>query len=236
MVAVRNWRMGKLAKLLAGVLALLLVGILLYGAKGYYDAISAAPTLAARADRLIAANRGMQALGADRATLLLAVQDPGFERHRGVDMRTPGAGMTSVTQSLSKRLAFDHFRPGIRKIRQTGYALGLERRLSKPQILALFLDTAEMGRGPNGWMKGFFSASREIYGRSPAELDRRQFLSLVAVMIAPGRFDLRRPDAALSERIARIERLLAGQCRPSGVRDVWLKDCAGRGARGAGES
>jgi monofunctional biosynthetic peptidoglycan transglycosylase len=224
------------AKLIAGGLALLIAGLFLYGAKGYYDAVSAAPALAARADRLIAANRGMEGLGPGRIGLLLTVDDPGFWHHKGVDMTTAGAGMTSMTQSLSKRLAFKHFQPGLGKIRQTGYALGLERRLSKPQIVALFLDTAQMGYGPKGWMKGFYTASREIYGRPPAALDRGQFLTLVAVMIAPARFDLRRPDAALGERVARIDRLLSGRCRPSGLRDVWLEGCAQRAAGGQGAS
>lgn len=74
------------------------------------------------------------------------MEDPGFAEHDGVDFSTPGAGLTTITQSAAKRLAFETFRPGIGKIRQTGYAMGLESRLSKDQILALWLDTLEMGR------------------------------------------------------------------------------------------
>ena len=218
--------MTKLLKIVAGVLVVALLAAFLYGANGYVDALDASEELAARADRLIAENRGASGLGPERMEQLLQVQDPGFWIHAGIDLMTPGAGITTVTQSLAKRVGFEDFRPGLRKIRQSGYALGLERRLSKRQIIALFLDTVEMGRGPNGWMTGFYDAGEAVFGRSVARLDDRKFLSLVAVMISPARFDLRLNDPALAERVGRIERLISGRCTPNGLSDVWLEDCA----------
>jgi membrane peptidoglycan carboxypeptidase len=134
--------------------------------------------------------------------------------------------MNTLTQSLGKKLGFERFHPGINKIRLIGYAMGLEQTLTKEQIVALFLDRAEMGRGPRGWMTGFYEASEAIYRRPPAALTDREFFSLVAVMIAPRRFDLSRPDVRLRQRVDRIERLTQGLCQPSGVRDVWLNGCA----------
>lgn len=219
--------MMRFAKYTAFALIAVVTAALLYGAKGYVDARRASADLAARADRLIADNRGAASLGAGRIDQLIQVQDPNFWRHRGVDMTTPGAGATTMTQSLSKRLAFDAFRPGIGKIRQTGYALGLEQRLTKWQIIALFLATVEMGRGPNGWITGFHAASDEVFDRPVADLGERQFLTLVAVMIAPARFDLQAQDHAdLAERIRRIERLIARQYLPLGNGDTLLEGCA----------
>jgi membrane carboxypeptidase/penicillin-binding protein PbpC len=221
--------MKRYAKIAAFIVLIWLAALLLYGAQGFYDAVRAGPELAARADRLIAANRGAAGLGPGRIEILLKVEDPGFWRHGGIDMSTPGAGRTSITQSLSKRIGFDRFRPGLRKIRQSGYALGLERSLSKHQILALFLDTAEMGPGRRGrWVKGFYTGSLDHFGRPPAALDQRQFLALLAVMIAPREFSLHRPDPGLDERVARIERLIAHQCRPLDNNDVRLEGCARR--------
>lgn len=221
--------MKRYAKFAAAIALMWLAALLLYGGKGYVDAVRAGPALAARADRLIAGNRGAAGLGPGRIEILLKVEDPGFWRHGGIDMSTPGAGRTSITQSLSKRLGFARFRPGLPKIRQSGYALGLERSLSKHQILALFLDTAEMGPGRDGrWVKGFYTASRDHFGLPPARLEQKQFLALLAIMVAPREFSLDRPDPALDERIARIERLLAHQCRPSGHNDVRLEGCARR--------
>lgn len=205
--------------------ALLLVAALAYGAWGYADALSEADGLALRADGLIADGRGGRQLGTGRERELLMVQDPGFEDHAGIDLTTPGAGMTTVTQSLAKRLAFVDFQPGVGKIRQSGYALGLEQKLTKDQIMALWLQTLEMGHGPRGWMTGFFEASQSLYGTSPSELNDTQFRSLVAVLIAPAAFNLQEPDDRLRDRIARIERLLEGTCRPDGVGDVWLEGC-----------
>jgi len=204
----------------------LLIGIgMVLGVKGYFDAIADSHALGVRADALIAAGRGPAGLGRGRLEQLMMVEDPGFLRHDGVDISTPGAGLTTITQSLAKRVGFKNFRPGIQKIRQTGYAMGLERELTKAQIVTLLLDEAEMGRGPKGWMTGFFATSLTVYGRPVVQLDNRRFLTLVAVMIAPAKFDLRRPDPALQDRVDRINRLVSGKCHPQGERDVWLKGC-----------
>ncbi|MBB4856907.1 hypothetical protein HNO88_000204 [Novosphingobium chloroacetimidivorans] len=210
------------------VLALIGVsaGLLAYYGLGHADAIDDSPHLIRLADRLIARDQSGDGLGPDRQAMLLGVVDPGFAAHQGADMDTPGGGMTSITYALAKRLDFDGFHPGVAWIRHRAYARGLEERLSKRQILALWLETVEMGRARDGWMKGFFMASRVIYDRPPAKLTDRQFLRLVAVVIAPTRFTLDAPDPALDERVARIERLLAGTCARTAGSDVWLQGCA----------
>ncbi len=206
------------------VIALFPLGI--YAGLGYYDALKDSVSLKLRADALIASHHGPEDLTQRKLDALIRVEDPGFWQHNGFDVTTKGAGVTTITQSLSKRLAFEHFKPGIGKIRQTSYALGLEQRLSKKEILALFLDTAEMGQGPNGWMKGVFTASQQLYGKPPAALTDRQWLMIVAAGIAPKQFTLMAPDKALDQRVGRIERLIAGQCTPRDVSDVWLEGCA----------
>ncbi|MCW5679556.1 MAG: transglycosylase domain-containing protein [Anaerolineales bacterium] len=222
--------MKKILKLGAVFICLSVVAVLGYGVKGYWDAVTSAPQLRLRADELIARGRGGESLGSEYLAILLRIQDPNFSEHSGVDFSTPGAGMTTVTQSVSKRLAFDHFQPGIGKIRQTGYALGLEQYLTKAQILALWLDTVEMGPGPDGWMTGFHNASEAIHQRFPAQLSRHEFLRLTAVLIAPATFDLQRDDPRIQERVGRMSRLLAGECAPTGHGDVWLEGCRVGGA------
>lgn len=217
--------MRRFFKSLALLLALLVVALAAYGGKGFVDAKLASEDLRNRANGLMAGARGGPDLGAERLQWLLRVQDPAFWDHGGVDFSTDGAGATTISQSVSKRLAFERFKPGIGKVRQTGYALGLEQNLTKDQILALWLDSLEMGHGPDGWMTGFFEASTEIYGATPSQIADTEFLSLVAVLIAPGTFDLRRPDRALAARVERIERLIANACAPLDHGDVWLEGC-----------
>lgn len=212
-----------------GLVAVLagLVAILAYAGMGYVDALRDAPELRVRADRLMAQGRGPDSLTPAEVRQLIRVEDPNFWHHHGVDNYTPGAGVTTITQSLSKRLAFRQFEPGIRKIRQTAYAKGLEARLSKRQILTLFLDTVPLGPGRDGWMQGMFVASAQIYGKPPAALTQEQWLRLVAVLVTPGDFRLTRPDARLDERVRRIGRLVAGACRPRDHGDVMLDGCGG---------
>lgn len=207
----------------------LLIGIASFGwlaGKAWRDARVAGPELAARADALIADGKGWQMLGPVRRKWLLIVEDPTFETHEGIDLTTPGAGITTITQSLSKRLAFDDFRPGIAKLRQTAYAMSLEGVLTKEQILALALETYEMGPGANGWITGFENASIEVFGAPPNEVTDDEFLVLVAVLVAPSQLSMTLEDAGTAERVARIKRLIAGECAPLDHSDVWLEGCA----------
>ncbi|ODA68901.1 Penicillin-binding protein 4 precursor [Methyloligella halotolerans] len=217
--------MARILKISLVIVAVVILAGVGYGAKGYLDALGDSDDLRARADALIAEGRSGRDLGAERLRSLLQVEDPAFYEHAGVDFSSDGAGATTISQSLSKRLAFEQFRPGLGKLRQTGYALGLEQRLTKQQILALWLDTLEMGRGPEGWMTGFYAASQAVYGKPPAKLSEDAFLRLVAVLIAPSSFDLLREDPELDVRVERIKRLVAGQCAPTGHGDVWLDGC-----------
>lgn len=217
--------MRRIFKIAAAALLLLFAGVLGYGAYGYFDALAASEELEARADSLLAENLGGSSLGQERYRQLLVVQDPAFEQHSGVDMTTAGAGITTVTQSLAKRVGFENFTPGIGKIRQTGYALGLETRLSKEQIMALWLDTLEMGRGPDGWVTGFHRMSEAVYGAAPDTIADDEYLSLLAVLISPGRYNLGTDDQALQDRTDRIRRLVSGECAANDNSDVWLEGC-----------
>lgn len=201
--------------------------VVAYGGKGYFDARKESEILIPKAERLIADGRGLEGLGNLRSAWLIEVEDPNYWSHGGVDFQSPGAGMTTITQSLAKRLAFDEFKPGIAKLRQTTYALGLESRLTKQQIMALYLETLEMGRGPNNiWITGFYTASNAMYGLPPSRISDDQFIHLLSVLIAPSQLSLmdsRHPETL--DRIEKIKRLLAESCEPTDLRDVWLEGC-----------
>ncbi|MEL7390862.1 MAG: transglycosylase domain-containing protein [Pseudomonadota bacterium] len=218
--------MKRLMKIFILLIVSTTAAVVAYGANGYRDAVSRSDSYTVQADRLIISGRGPADLGAERLRQLLLVQDPGYLEHEGIDLSTHGAGLTTISQSLSKRLGFDEFHPGIGKIRQTGFAMGLESRLSKDQILTLWMDTVEMGRGPDGWMTGLFDASESLYGRAPDEISDLEYHRLLAVLVAPGQFRLLEEDERLADRSARIARLVAGECRPENLGDVWLDGCA----------
>jgi len=188
---------------LIGTLLIVLATFGWLAGKAWRDARVMGPELAARADALIADGKGWQMLGPTRRKWLLVVEDPTFETHEGIDLTTPGAGITTITQSLSKRVAFDEFKPGIAKLRQTAFAMSLEGVLTKEQILALWIETAEMGRGAEGWITGFEKASLEVFGGTPTEIGEDEFLTL-----------------------ARIKRLIAQDCTPLDHSDVWLEGCS----------
>jgi membrane peptidoglycan carboxypeptidase len=162
-----------------------------------------------------------------RIAMLLAVEDPGFFRHRGIDFGTPGQGMTTMTQSLAKFLYFDRFTPGIAKLELMLVArFALDPAASKQEQLEIFLNHARFGRFRGREVRGFADAARTFHGRPLSALSDREYLSLVAMLIAPNALDPVRHAEANAERVRRIEALLAGRCRPQGLRDVYYEGCA----------
>jgi monofunctional biosynthetic peptidoglycan transglycosylase len=204
----------------------LIVAIFGYGGKGWYDAVQMSSEFKTQAEQLTSNGRGVESLTSQQLETLIKVQDPGFYAHDGIDFSSKGAGTTTLTQSLAKRLGFEKYTPGIGKIRQSGFALGLDSVLSKHQQVALFLNTAEMGKGPDGWITGFHKAAEIIYQKPVAKLDESEFNTMVAVLIAPSKLKLAAPGAALQERVTRITKLAHKKCEPNNFNDVWLEGCA----------
>ena len=218
--------MKKTLKMICAIAALSLLALFGYGFKGWTDARADAPVLRQRVAALAANGQGaQQMLGTEKRAILLAVEDPSFDSNNGTDFSSNGAGQTSITQSQSKRLAFADFKPGLRKIRQTGYAIGLTSRLSKEEILTLFLAESSFKGSDGRWIKGFDAASVRYFATPLEQLDRNRFISLVAAGIAPARLHPDAPNAELVERMRRINRLLAGQCKPAGHDDNFLDGC-----------
>ena len=137
--------------------------------------------------------------------------------------------MTSITQSLVKRFYFDNFQPGFAKLDQSLIArFVLDPAMPKRAQLEAYLNHSHFGWRNGQPIAGLAAASRTYYRSEPAELDDRQFLSLVAMLRAPRDLDLLRKPAANAERVRRIEAMLAGRCAPQDLGDDGYRACAGK--------
>ena len=181
-----------------------------------------------RVDAIIAAaDSDERNLAPRRVAALLAVEDPTFWTNKGIDHSTSGAGMTTLSQSLGKRIFFAHFRPGYRK----GELIALTRFALYPQVdkdrtLRAWIARVELGSSKGRRVIGLGDGARTWIGKPLSQLTDREFLSLIAMLPSPKTLNPRRNPAANANRVARIGRLLAHRCRPAGLRDVMLEGCA----------
>lgn len=159
-------------------------------------------------------------LSSVRKAMLLAIEDPAFYRHRGVDLETGGAGMTTITQGIVKLIYFpDGFRPGIAKIRQTLIAhYALDSLVSKEDQIFLFLNIAYLGHKDGRAVHGYADGARTYFGKEFDAITDEEFLSLVAMLISPNALQPGTP--AHAERMKRIHAYLSGEYKPAGLLDV----------------
>jgi membrane peptidoglycan carboxypeptidase len=200
------------------------VGVLviptLYYAWAIYDARNHTQSYVADAYAEWGSSVDVSVVGAERIGWLLAVEDPTFYTHRGVDLDTPGAGMTTLTQGLVKLLYYPNgFKPGIEKIRQTLIAqYALDALVSKEEQLRLFLNIAYFGTENGQPIHGFDAASKIYFDKRVSELTDQEFLSLVAMLIGPNA--LKPGTEENFHRVKLIEAFLAGKIVPASVLDV----------------
>jgi penicillin-binding protein 1C len=147
--------------------------------------------------------------------MLVAYEDKRFYRHDGVDLmavaRAAGqalangrvvSGASTLTMQVARLIEDGPTGTLPGKLRQLRLALALERRLTKPEILALYLDRAPYG----GNTEGIRAAARAWFGKPPARLTPAEAALLVALPQSP---ETRRPDRHPDRaRIAR-DRVLA---------------------------
>jgi membrane carboxypeptidase/penicillin-binding protein len=160
-------------------------------------------------------------LSARQIEILLKVEDPNFYYHRGVDLRTPGAGLTTITQGLVKKLYFHEFRLGIRKIKQTLLArCALDPLVSKDEQLLMLINTHDFCNDA----RGLGNAARYYYKKELHALNEQEYIGLVAMFVGCGTFNpIRNPDGH-RERVARIQHMLSGEYIPKNMADVYYGD------------
>lgn len=152
--------------------------------------------------------------------ILIKVEDPTFWKHRGVDLTTPGAGMTTITQGLVKLLYFPTgFQKGIAKIRQSLIAeYALDRLVSKEQQLELYFNMTYFGSVAGKPIHGL-AAAADAYDHKPfRELTDDEFIALIGMTISPETLKPGTPESAT--RVARIKTFIAGEVSPASVLDV----------------
>ncbi len=166
-------------------------------------------------------------LAPHRIAALIMVEDPAFRHHHGVDLDTPGAGLTTISQGLVKLLYFPQgFRPGLQKIKQSLIAChAFDALVPKDRQLDLYLNMTYFGTVDGRPIHGVSAAARTYYGKSHPELSDDEFLALIGMTIAPN--DLKPGTPASRSRVARIKKYLAGEIMPRSVVDV---DYTGRTA------
>lgn len=191
-----------------------------YYANDIHNARQQTPALVQAAFNRHGATLQLADLSPERKQMLFAIEDPLFLHHHGVDLATPGAGMTTITQGLVKQLYFPQgFRQGIAKIRQTLLAqYALDSLVSKDEQLRLFLNISYLGDVDGKPVHGFAAAANTYFGKAFPSLTDGEFLSLVAMLIAPNQL---KPDTpANAQRVQRIHAYLKGEIRPASLLDV----------------
>lgn len=95
----------------------------------------------------------------------------------------------------------------VRKFREAVYALALELKFSKDEILTIYFNRAYLGAGS----RGFEAASQRYFGISAAEVDPAQSAMLAGLLVAPSRFAPTTNIELSQQRASLILQLMADQ-------------------------
>lgn len=148
---------------------------------------------------------------------ILAVEDADFYNHRGVNVRAVVRAMLSnlsagsieqggstITQQLVKNALVGSDRDLHRKTKEAAYALRLERRLSKDEILEKYLNTVYFGSGAYGVQ----AAAETYWGVGVESLGYAEGALLAGIISNPVSYDpTLHPEAATKRRRVALERL-----------------------------
>ena len=128
---------------------------------------------------------------------VISIEDRRFFRHHGIDLRALlraawenarsgelQQGGSTITQQLAKNLFLTPERSMRRKIREALLAVWLEIRLSKEEILSLYLNRVYFGAGAYG----IDAAARLYFGTPARELSLQEAALLAGLLQAPSRY------------------------------------------------
>ncbi len=148
----------------------------------------------------------------------LAIEDSRFYQHFGLDIqgtlramlanvraKSVVQGGSTITQQLAKNLFLSPERSLQRKVHEAFLSLWIEARLTKNQILKLYLDRAYMGGGNYG----VEAASQFYFGKSVRDVNLSESAVLAGLFKAPSKFAPHaNPEAAKARANVVLYRML----------------------------
>ncbi|TDI12384.1 MAG: PBP1A family penicillin-binding protein [Acidobacteria bacterium] len=141
---------------------------------------------------------------------IVAVEDPRFYRHVGIDPTaiaraalkdiltlSKEQGASTITQQLARALFLEQKKRWRRKIQEAILAMEIERTYTKDEILTFYVNQIYLGHG----RYGFEAASFYYFGKPARELELAEAALLAGLAQRPeGRSPLRDPEGAVRRR------------------------------------
>jgi penicillin-binding protein 1A len=127
----------------------------------------------------------------------VAAEDAEFFQHKGVDYKGILRAMfknllagrivqggSTITQQVTKTFFLTPKRSFFRKLKEVAYAFGLERNLSKEEILTLYLNNIYLGNGAYG----VEAASESYFNKRVEQLNLAEIALMAGLVKAPSRY------------------------------------------------
>ena len=145
---------------------------------------------------------------------VLVAEDQGFITHKGISLKgilravwknlkawRMAEGASTITQQLVKNLFLSPKKTLWRKFKEQIMAGLIEVRLSKDEILNLYLNIIYMGQAGAFQVRGLESAALHYTGKSAKDLNLSECALLAGIIKSPGRYNpFKKPDRALNRR------------------------------------
>jgi penicillin-binding protein 1A len=174
---------------------------------------------------------------------ILAIEDRRFYEHFGVDVWGIARAMvtnirvgrfvqggSTITQQLAKNLFLSPDRTLKRKVQEALLALRLERRFSKDQILALYMNRVFLGTGSYG----FDAAARQYFGKPARDVTLYEAALLAGLLKAPSRYNPARDAERADSRTALVLRAMVDAGYVDDAEAKWALKTKARGRPRAG--
>ncbi len=127
----------------------------------------------------------------------LAAEDSDFFQHKGIDYKGIARAMfknlmagrivqggSTITQQVAKTFFLTPKRSLLRKLKEVAYAFGLERNLTKEEILNLYLNNIYLGNGAYG----VEAASESYFNKRIDQLNLAEMAIMAGIVKAPSRY------------------------------------------------
>lgn len=145
---------------------------------------------------------------------VVAVEDHRFYDHHGFDLITTinaafnnfktkslGQGGSTITQQLAKNMYFSQEKKFTRKVAELFVSFDLENKLSKDEILELYINIIYFGDG----YYGIKEASNGYYNKEPIDLTLEEAIMIAGLPAAPSVYSPTVNEKLANERYKQVE-------------------------------